>query len=440
MKGFGRHVAASIAISIVFLVCAIAIGMGAGPASAPQKVAEGANAFKIPSIVANQAQTEQVTVPAEAAAEPEPAVPEATATEAETPEPAPVAVTPAPASPPVQDPAVQDPEVVPAKPPTPQPDPTILLNPPKDLVGTFVPGINAYVQLTWNANNSKVNHFHVYRLVAGDPLPPNLQPIAEPKKTKYSDYAIQPGLTYRYWVTAVDRSGQSSGPSNTVDVKTFSNAPPAAPQGVQAWAIDPGVSIDWLPNTDKNLAGYNVYEPKGNRGNWRKLNSQPVMDNHYYYAGGAVGKTYAVAAVNFSGVESQYVKAQAVATTPVTYEESDPSIVVEGLWAYEVYTGPTNGKIRVAGDKGAKLNFKFEGSQVKMIVAKYWTCGSANIYLDGKLISTVNLYSQTTTYNVIQVDMPGIKRGAHVLTIEALGSGNPEGTYNFINVDCFQVR
>ncbi|OFW59068.1 MAG: hypothetical protein A2W01_04230 [Candidatus Solincola sediminis] len=425
MKGFRRHIAASIAITCVFLVCAVAIGMGAAPANAPEQLVE-------PGIV----ESSMAIVPIESApADTVVEVPmQAAVADVTTPvsEPSPTVVIPSP-----DETAVEVPEAAPAAPP--EVAPAVAPGPPRNLAGTFTGTTTPYVRLTWSAPSSgSVNHYHIYRIKVGDVIPPNLAPLAETKQRNYDDYAIAADVLYRYWVTAINRQQQESISSNTVDVQTYSTAPPAAPQGVQAFAIDPGVSLDWLPNTEKNLAGYNVYERRN--GSWRKLNSSLLKDNHYYYANGVATRTHAVSAVNFSGIQSPYTSVVPKATTPVRYEESDPSISVEGFWALEAYTGPSNGKIRVAGDKGAKLHFKFSGSQVKVIVATYWTCGSANIYLDGVLYSTVNLYSSTTTYNVIRVNVPGIKRGDHLLTMEAAGSGNPGGTYNFINLDYCEVR
>jgi len=430
MKGFKKHIAASIAVTCVFLVCAVAIGMGAAPASAPEKTVQ-------PEIV----QSSMVIVPIESAAsdaaveapvQAAPVVTPAVSAGGQT-EAAPAAVVPSPALP-----ATPDLEAAPAAPLD-----VILAvapNAPTNLVGTFVGGTTPYVRLTWSRpSGQRPNHYHVYRIIAGNPVPPNLTPIAERTSTNYSDYSIAADVLYRYWVTAVNSAGQQSGPSNTVDVQTYSNAPCAAPQGVQAFVVDPGVSIDWLPNTEKNLAGYNVYEYRSNR--WRKLNSSLLTDNHYYYASGVATRNYAVTAVNFSGIESPRTSVTPTATTPVRYEENAPSITVTGLWAVEAYTGASGGKIRVAGDKGARLNFTFTGSQVKVIVATYWTCGSANIYLDGALYSTVNLYSYNTKYNVIRLSIPGLKHGSHTLTMEATGTGNGEGApYNIINLDYFEVR
>jgi hypothetical protein len=438
MQGFGRHLAASVAIIAVFVVCAVALG-ATGPATVRDSV-EGKAA------VADVAVPLKVAEPDAAVTEP---APQATAVgDAEVIRPAekaalaPVAASPSqPEAAPVIVPQDAVPQPVNPQPAAPQ-EAEPALNPPKDLAGAFIPADPAYVQLNWDPNNTKrvIDYFNVYRLVVGAPDPEKVPPIATTKKPAYQDSDIEPGTTYRYWVTAVAKGGEESGASNTVEIKTYDNQPPAAPQGVQAWAIDPGVSFDWLPNGEGNLAGYNVYEPIGGSGKWRRVNSQPILDNHYYYKGGLAGKTYAVSAVNFYGVESEYAKVQALVSAPVIYEENDAAISVEGLWVTEGYVGPANGKIRVAGDPGAKLNFRFNGSQVKMFVAKYWTCGAANIYIDGVLVKTLNLYSYDTIFGVVDLNVPGLKRGEHMLTMVALGSGNPEGTYNFVNVDAFEVR
>jgi hypothetical protein len=439
MKGFGRHLAASIAITAVFVVCAVAISFAAGPATMTGSV-EGKAAVTDVAVPINAVEEAPEEAPQVVAA---PAVEDSQAVETV-------------AEPLVAAPAQPDavPEAAPQAPENPEPaapkKPAPVLNPPKNLAGTFIPGKTGtfipgkkpYVELTWDSNNSKkvVAYFKVYRLVVGETEQGNVAPIANTKKTAYDDQDIKPGLTYRYWVTAVAKSGEESGASNLVDIKTYDNTPPAAPQGLQAWAIDPGVSLDWESSKSKNLAGYNVYESKGSSHKWRKLNDEPVLDNHYYHRKGEAGRTYAVAAVNYYGVESEYVKVKAVASEATIFEENDPAISVEGLWVTETYEGPTNGKIRVAGESGDKIHFKFKGSQVKMIVARYWTCGNANIYVDGQLVETVNLYNYNTIFGVVEVDMPGLKRGEHVLTMEALGTGNPEGTHNFVNVDAFEVR
>jgi hypothetical protein len=430
MSGFKRHIAASIAITAVFIICALTLFVSAAPVVTTGEGTQDiqtAGAFSYASMVPD-------VVPAEAAPA-EPPQEEAHNTAAP---PAPLPPAPDVSDAPAEVPA-DAPEVDPAK--KPGTDPIGVINPPMDLVGEFVPDIPPYVQLDWDPNNRPkfYDFFNVYRMKIDGPDPGPVQRIGQATKPEFQDYAIELGVTYRYWVTAVATWGEESGPSNAVDVETQAATPPAPPQGVEAWALDPGVSLDWLPNTEPNLAGYNVYRSQGGR--WKILNKQgPLADPHFYDQNGVLGDVYAVSAVNTFEIESGYTIVQPQETIPVVYEESDPSISVEGLWVIERYLGPTNGQILVAEDAGARLHFQFTGAQVQMITAIYWTCGAANVYIDGELVQTVNMYSDMAAYQVIDVDVPGLVNGDHVLTLEVLGSGNPVEPYNFVNIDAFVVR
>jgi hypothetical protein len=317
--------------------------------------------------------------------------------------------------------------------------------PPYDLQGAQAPDPDRlYVILQWKCDNppKALKGYNVYRVdvTSSDTLPDLGNPYDTAKKPYYEDNKVEAGHTYRYWVTALSKSGEESKPSNTVDVEVVKIAVPSTPTGLAAYLVDPGVSLDWDPNPEGDIAGYNVYVSKNPSSRRTKLNGDPVPANHYYHQAGNSGLYYWVSAVNRYGLESQAAMAVPAALTPVIVEEDDASISVSGLWVIEHYVGPNNGRIRVAGDAGASLVLRFKGSQVKVAVAQYWSCGSAQVYLDGKPLSTINLYSEATTYNVIDLSVPGLARGEHTLTIEALGSGNPSHPYNFINVDYFEVR
>jgi len=439
MKGCWKHIAASASITAVFVICALAISISAVPVSSPPvQASQGSRTASLADSFTGL--VEALGEACEKAPAEEPPVPAAVVEPAAQPAPATAATQPAPAvTQPVAEhapaaPQPQDPDPQPAAPNKP---PGGVINPPTNLTGTFVPDVPPYVQLTWNGNNSKkdLDYFLVYR---EDVSQPGQISVVQSNKENYDDYNITPGHTYRYWVTAVAKWSEESGPSNIVEVATQVLDPPAPPQGVTAAAIDPGVSLDWQPNGEANLAGYNVYYSRNGR--WRQLNSALLTDNHYYYDQGSAGQTYAVSAVNVFGIESGYTVVVAQAAAPVIYQESDPAVAVEGLWVIEKYVGASGGQIRVAGTAGERLHFTFTGSQVKLIAANYWTCGNARIYIDGDLMATVNMYSYAPVFQSIDVSVPGLKYGQHVLTVEVVGSGNPETTFNFVNVDAFEVR
>lgn len=327
-----------------------------------------------------------------------------------------------------------------AVPPEARPVPEPGINPPSDLVGVFMPSTRSYVKLDWSGNNhgKYLREFRVYRITAGSEEAVEPAPIGDTKQEHYEDYEVEPGLTYVYWVTAVSKDGEESAPSNRVEVEILQDQPPEPPQGLVAAAIDPGVCLDWTPSGDDNLAGYLVYLVMNN-GRYRLLTNQPIADNHYYDRNGAAGYVYAVCAVNLYGTESEYAVARAVVSEPTFFEESNPAVQVDGLWVSEAYLEASGGRILVAGNKGDRLHFHFTGRQVKVISAMYWSCGSAAMYIDGQYITTVDLYNPEPIFGSMTLDVPGLRYGEHTLTIEVLGTGNPETNLYFVNVDAFEV-
>jgi len=435
MKGYWKHIAASASITAVFVVCALALSVSAVPVSAP--AVEAAATLDIRSVSLTGSFTRLIQAIDEAwdAAHAEASAPAVQTTVQSAAQPAPAAAVPAQAEPPAAAPAAPQPDD-----PNPQqaaPPPPPQWNPPANLAGVFVPDVPPYIELTWDPNNPSryIDYFLVYREIVGQP---GEIKVVQSKKSIYDDYDITPGLSYRYWVTVVSKAGEESDPSNVIEMETQPMTPPAPPQGVVAAAIDPGVSLDWQPNSEENLAGYNVYYSRNGR--WRQLNGDILTDTHYYNDQGSVGQTYAVSAVNIFGIESGYTVVTAQPTTPVIYQEDDPAVTYEGLWVIERYEGASGGSIIVAGSAGERLNFAFTGRQVKLIAANYWTCGNARVYIDGELMGTVSMYSYDPIFQSIDLSVPGLKYGHHVLTVEVVGAGNPETEFDFVNVDAFEVR
>ena len=99
-------------------------------------------------------------------------------------------------------------------------------------------------------------------------------------------------------------AGESAPP---VEVFTHDVFPPATPTGLQAvFTSAPQKTIDltWAPNTDADLAGYNVYRWFAN-GTPQKINSELVRTPTYRDAVTAPGEySYSVTAVDLRGDES----------------------------------------------------------------------------------------------------------------------------------------
>lgn len=91
---------------------------------------------------------------------------------------------------------------------------------------------------------------------------------------EFLDSGVEWQKTYQYWVTPVT-SWAMAGKRGEVEGETSSQTtvfandifPPARPSGLQAvfsgQTEQPGIDLTWTPNTDQDLAGYNVYRQVG---------------------------------------------------------------------------------------------------------------------------------------------------------------------------------
>jgi Tol biopolymer transport system component/flagellar hook assembly protein FlgD len=120
--------------------------------------------------------------------------------------------------------------------------------------------------------------------------------------TVYKDTDIRDGK-YFYTLTAVDYYGFESQPSESVGVTVGDTVPPSPPQGLTATASGVDVILQWTPNTEPDLAGYNIYKKTAE--GWRKINSTIVEDVTYVDAGLPNGTyTYRITALDRIGNES----------------------------------------------------------------------------------------------------------------------------------------
>jgi len=93
---------------------------------------------------------------------------------------------------------------------------------PLDLVGVYVPAAAsspAAVELSWAISpEPDLAGYYVYRAGEGEENPQRVTPslLLTPA---FRDISLTPGATYRYQVTAVDRSGNESQPSKPVSMK-----------------------------------------------------------------------------------------------------------------------------------------------------------------------------------------------------------------------------
>jgi hypothetical protein len=173
------------------------------------------------------------------------------------------------------------------------------------------------VVLTWTAQSPPASRLNaqfgqrVYR--KGENAEPQLLATLDSNEATYKDTTFTWEKPYTYSVVPVTKvlsrdgsktleefEGESSAP---LAVRPHDTFPPAAPQAVQAVYSSGFVDLVWHPNTESDIAGYNVY-----RGN-QKLNAQPMVASAFRddkLQGVAPGTelVYYVTAVDTQGNES----------------------------------------------------------------------------------------------------------------------------------------
>lgn len=142
-------------------------------------------------------------------------------------------------------------------------------------------------------------------------------PVHGDAGSSFVDSSIEWGKTYDYRIAIITLIAQSQGATQQIEgndspaVTVVANDvfPPATPSGLQAVLSGPGqkpfIDLVWAPDTDADLAGYNIYRTEDS-GEAKKLSPVPVkipafrdtdvLPGHEYH--------YSVSAVDVRGNES----------------------------------------------------------------------------------------------------------------------------------------
>lgn len=157
------------------------------------------------------------------------------------------------------------------------------------------------VRLTW-AESPGSARYRIFR-GAGDAMP---QRLAESDKTEYVDTAVDFGSPYRYFVQALAGELRQSEISAIVGVTPADTFPPAVPSGLTAVAGVNSIELAWQPNTEEDLAGYQVYRSAA--GGAPERIAGPVDAPNFSDRTVEIGKkySYAITSVDRTGNESAH--------------------------------------------------------------------------------------------------------------------------------------
>lgn len=89
---------------------------------------------------------------------------------------------------------------------------------------------------------------------------------------------------------------------------------------------------------------------------------------------------------------------------------------------------------------GSFLNLNFSGTNISVLATKNSSSGQVEIYLDGTLKQTVDLYSASNLYKQVIYSVTGLTDAPHVVSLVLLASSNSSSTGTNFNFDSFKVN
>jgi len=128
------------------------------------------------------------------------------------------------------------------------------------------------VELTWDSSISNdVIGYNIYRRADAEKDPTRLNGILLTGNS-YIDSSPTAGQVYYYSIKSVDAINQESISSHEI---VGVPGAPISPMALIATALDGSIELQWEPNTEADISGYNVYRDGG------KVNSAPVSEISY---------------------------------------------------------------------------------------------------------------------------------------------------------------
>jgi len=118
--------------------------------------------------------------------------------------------------------------------------------------------------------------------------------------------------------------------------------------------------------------------------------------------------------------------------------DSDAAVVYGGTWSSSnSYAGAINRDEHWTTTTANFAQLTFTGTSVKWVGLKAPNQGRADVYVDGTLQATVDLYSATNQLQQVLFSQSGLSAGSHVIKVVVKGTKNASSSGYYINLDSF---
>ncbi|HXG26511.1 MAG TPA: trypsin-like serine protease [Candidatus Binatia bacterium] len=116
-------------------------------------------------------------------------------------------------------------------------------------------------------------------------------------------------------------------------------------------------------------------------------------------------------------------------------QESGKSVTWSGTWKRLTVGGYAGGAARYSKTAGASATYRFTGRGIGFVTTKGPTLGKAKIYIDGRYVTTVNLYSSSWQYRFVAYQKTWSTAGDHRIKVVNAGTYG----HSRVDVDAFVV-
>ena len=243
--------------------------------------------------------------------------------------------------------------------------------------------------------------------------------------------------TKTVWVKWRDAVGTWSGPET--DSITLDTTAPTATAPASAITAGPllsgrgSVRLTWSGADDRSgVARYDVAQRRDG-GAWSTASTTtPAFVNVAL----AAGHTYQfrIRAVDGAGNVGAWMTGTAFKLSAVS--QASRAVHYHGTWATSTSTTWWGGTARASSTKGSTATYTFTGKSIAWVGLKAATRGKAQVYVNGVLKATVDLYSATTLRQRVVWSANYATSANRTVTIKVLGTaGRPR-----IDIDGFLVR
>ena len=108
------------------------------------------------------------------------------------------------------------------------------------------------------------------------------------------------------------------------------------------------------------------------------------------------------------------------------YQESSSAVTYAGSWSTKTSTSDWGGHLKVASRASASATFHLTGWGVAIVASRGPSEGSARVYVDGVLATTINLHASAGTLRQLVFTRAWSSPRSHSVRLVVLGSsGHP---------------